>query len=203
MGWAAYFGIETSIQQASAAELAYVGTHYDVSGTYFPTYSYPQNSIVEWRSDNSNNVFSARHTATGRYYGVDGWALFGTKFDFPDANATGDIFYRLADDPELPNLSELPNFVAGAEILAHHKAGGGSAALIDDPRTQWGGRWWTFDGTNYPPPDGTNTTGVVPYLKVGFLHGWDEYGHDPQTGPAARWGFTLGEHVPKHFRVGV
>ena len=204
IGSAAFCCFVMADRAASAAAVNFVGSHFDVGGTFFPGYTFPQNSIVPWRSDDSHNTFSTRHTATGRYYGVDGWALFGTHFDFPNANSLNTNHdYLNVNDPLVPNLEELPYFVASSQILAHHKAGGDAAALIDDPRTQWGGRWWTFDGVNYPPPDGTNTTGVVPYLKTGFLHGWDEFGHDPTLGPAGRYAFTVGDHAPKRFRVGV
>jgi hypothetical protein len=189
---------------SAVADLRFVGSQYDVGGTFFPGYQFPQASVVPWRSDHSGNVFSRRRQATGRYYGVDGWAVFGTHFDFPNANSlSGNVDYRLVDDPLLPNYEEMPDFIAATQILAHHKAGGDAAALIDDPRTQWAGRWWTFDGVNYPPPDGTNTTGVNPFLKTGYLHGWDEFGHDPVQRAAGRWGFVFGDNPPKRLRIGV
>jgi Dockerin type I domain len=197
---------------ASAAQLNFVGTQFDVGGKNFPNYNFlprppdgpGQCCFVPWRTDSSGNIYSARSTPTGRYYGVDGWALFGTMFEFPNANTTNyNIDYRLVDDPQLPNLEQVPYFVSQTQILAHHKGGADYAALIDDPRTQWGGRWWTFDGVNYPPPNSSNGTGSIPYLKTGYLHGWDEYGHNPLDVPAGRYAFVVGENAPKRFRVGV
>jgi hypothetical protein len=192
---------------ASAAQLEYVGTHYDIGDTFFPAYNFPnQCCFTPWHSDSGSNVFSVKNTFPDRYYGTDGWALFGTKFDFPNANATGEQFYLDTDDPQFPNVFDLPGFVTDSLILTldhDGKAGGGSAALIDDPARQAGLRQWTFDGVNYPPADGTNTTGSVPYLKIGFLHGWDKYGNHPSTGPSGRWGFAVGSDVPQRFRIGV
>jgi hypothetical protein len=100
-------------------------------------------------------------------------------------------------------MLELPEFVTDSQILATHKAGGHAYALIDDPQRQAGIRHWTFDGTNYPPADGTNTTGGIPYVKLGILTGSDILGNSPGTSPTGRWGFEVGEDTPAKFRVGV
>ena len=189
-----------------AADLTYVGTHWTVEPN-FPNYDFNgpdgQCCFVPWHSDTSKNVFAASNVSPNRYYGTAGWALFGTVFDFPNANATSDIFYRNVNDELYPNLEQMPDFISATQIMAVNKAAGGAAALLDDPRYQSGIRYWTFDGTNYPPPDGTNTTGSVPYVKTGFLHHWDNFGHNPARQPAGRWGFQIGDNPPERIRIGV
>src|SRR5215470_11250996 len=162
---------------AQAADLSYPGSQYDIGSTFFPTYSYPQNSIVPWRSDSENNLFSISSTIGERYYGTAGYALFGTQFSFPNADAHPPNANAFIDPtqphPDFPDVVSLPSFVTSSQILGKRIAAGWAYALIDDPRLQAGPRLWTFDGTNYPPPDGTNTTGVVPYVKLGIVDGVD------------------------------
>src|SRR5262249_37269343 len=112
-----------------------------------------------------------------------------------------------------PDVVSLPSFVTSSQILGKRIAAGWAYALIDDPRLQAGPRLWTFDGTNYPPPDGTNTTGVVPYLKLGIVDGVDVFNNNPTPqGPSQpagigylsyRWAFQVGANVPASFRIGV
>ena len=197
-------GAFATVGAARGATLQFVGTHYDVGGTFFPGYNYPQNSIVPWRSDSAANIYATSSESPNRYYGTAGYALFGTRFDFPSANSfPGFAFNDPADDSIYPNMIDLPDFVSESQILATRKSGGWTYALIDDPSMQAGVRRWTFDGTNYPIPDGTNTTGVVPYVKLGVLDGPDILGTSPAGQPAGRWGFEVGEGAPAHFRIGV
>jgi hypothetical protein len=193
-----------------AVDLQFLATQDDIGGTFFPTYSYPQNSIVPWRTDSEANFYSKSDIIGQRYYGQDGWALFGTQFSFPNANPPGvaDAFINPeVGNPNFPNLINLPNFITQNQIFATRIAAGWSYALIDDPRLQAGFRKWTFDGENYPNPVGgedSNITGVVPYVKLGVLDGRDIITDaNPVVEPAARWGFQVGANVPSHFRVGV
>lgn len=190
---------------APAAALEYAGTHYDIGGTFFPTYTFPQNSIVPWRSDSGSNTFASVKGGGQRYYGTAGYALFRTRFDFPDGNSTpGQTGVRTDDESTFSHILDLPDFVTVSDVIAHEWAGGFTYALIDDPVLQHGIRQWTFDGTDYPPANGSNGTGVVPYVKLGVLNAWDEYGHNPAIEPAGRWVFQVGNDIPPDgFRVGV
>ena len=161
-----------------AVDMGYVGTQYNMGGNYYPTYSWPQNSIVPWRS---SGLAKPLDGDGDNVYGSDGYALFATRFDFPNANAfPGYAYIDPEGDPLYPNLIDLPDWVTEHSVLTDRLAGGYAYALIDDPLLQNGPRWWTFDGVNYPPPDGTNTTGVVPYVKAG-VHRRDR--HPGQQSP--------------------
>lgn len=188
-----------------ATALEFAGSQYDLGGTFFPSGT-PPCCIVPWRSDSAANVFAMSDQPPNRYYGQDGYALFATMFLYPDANVG---YSSSVNDPIFTandfyvDILDLPSFITDSEILATRKAGGWAYALIDDPRLQAGVRHWTFDGTNYPPADGTNTTGGIPYVKLGILNGSDLLGNDPGTSPTARWGFEVGEDAPTKFRLGV
>jgi hypothetical protein len=202
---------------AQGVDLQFAGTQEDIGGTFFPTYNYPQNSIVGWRSDSEANFWSTSETIGQRYYAKDGWALFGTQFAFPNANPGGVGNAFLPPNIELnhtdfSNLINLPSFVTQHQIFSTRIAAGWTYALIDDPRLQAGIRKWTFDGVNYPNPIGPNPgtgepgniTGVIPYVKLGILDGRDSIANtDPAVSPAGRWGFQVGANVPSHFRIGV
>lgn len=205
VGLSAIVWIACAAGASSAADLEFAGTDYDIGGTFFPTYSYPQNSIVPWRSDSGGNTFAVVQGGGERYYGTAGYTLFRTIFDFPNGNSTpGQTGLRTDPETTFANITDLPDFVTASDVIAHEWAGGFTYALIDDPVLQHGIRWWTFDGTNYPPPTGSNGTGVVPYVKLGVLNGWDEYGHNPAITPAGRWVFQVGNDIPPDgFRVGV
>jgi hypothetical protein len=199
------------------AQLSYPGSQFDLGGTFFPTYSFPQNSIVPWRSDSESNLFSISQTTGERYYGTAGYALFGTQFSFPNANANPPAPNAFINPnqphPDFPDIVELPDFVTDSQIFASRIAAGWTYALIDDPRLQHGIRQWTFDGTNYPIADGTNDTHVVPFVKLGIIDGTDPFGNNPTVQDPAeaegvaqltyRWGFQVGSNVPASFRVGV
>lgn len=189
---------------AQAASVEFVGTQFDIGGTFFPGYNFPQASIVPWRSDSASNVFSVSSESPNRYYGTDGYAMFATRFEFPNANATGgNANVPIGGDATFENLTDLPSWVSGTEVIANRLAGGFTYALIDDPQRQAGVRWWTFDGTDYPPPDGDNTTGVNPYVKLGVITGDTMAGRVDPDGNPDRWAFTVGADVPYHFRIGV
>src|SRR5262245_31558527 len=111
VGLVVLVGWPTVGRESRAISLEFTGSHFDVGdnggGKYFPGYDWKQCCIVPWRSDDSGNIYSARSTPTGRYYGREGWALFGTHFDFPNANsASGNNEYLSVSDPRFPNLEE-------------------------------------------------------------------------------------------------
>lgn len=202
---------------AQAVNLNYAGTHVDVGGTFFPgggpadVQSY---TVVPWRTDGfdpnvHSNYLSASDVVGERYYGRDGYALFGTRFDYPDANLTGgasahpdDTFFPLV----YPDLIDLPDFVTSSEVLSSRVVGGHGYSLIDDPALTAGYRDYNWGNTQSPPANPANSQ--APYVKLGILDGWDQFGNDPANSdpnalPAGRWGFTVGANVPSSFRVGV
>lgn len=195
-----------------AVDLEFAGSHLNVGGTFFSNGGTPPCCIVPWRSDSEGNIFATSNEGPNRYYGTAGYAVFATRFDYPDQNVG---YYNTVSDPIFADNDffidkvELPSFVTASQILSTHKAGGWAYALIDDPVMQHGYREWTFDGANYPPATGPcpgpncNVTGGVPYVKLGILTGGDVFGNDPATSAVARWGFTVGEDAPANFRVGV
>lgn len=194
---------------AYATGLAFVGSQYDLGGTFYAGGG-PANAnayhVVPWRTSTVDNVYSAVAEAGQQYYGRDGYALFGTRFDYPDAYVTGgtsaapsDTFFPLI----FPNLIDLPDFVTDSKILASRVVGGYGFALIDDPTKTAGIRDWEWGETQSP-----QSFGQAPYVKLGLLDGWDQFGNDPANPnpsalPAGRWGFEVGEGTPEAFRLGV
>jgi hypothetical protein len=194
---------------ALATGLVFTGSQYDIGGTFFAGGG-PANAnayvVVPWRTSSTANVYSAVSDAGQQYYGRDGYALFGTRFDYPDANATGgtsaapsDTFFPLV----FPNLIDLPDFVTDSQILASRVVGGWGFALIDDPTQTAGIRDWAWGESQSP-----QSFGQVPYVKLGLLDGWDQFGNDPANPnptalPAGRWGFEVGADTPAAFRLGV
>lgn len=188
---------------AQAANVSLVGAHYDIGGTFFPGGGLPY-VTVPWRTDSAANVHAVSNAAPNRYYGTAGYALFATRFEYPNANATpGNANVPIGGNGTFQNLVDLPSWVAGHEVIANRLAGGFAYALIDDPGLMSGIRHWTFDGTNYPPADGTNGTGQNPYVKLGVITGDTISGRvDPGSNPD-RWAFTVGAGAPYSFRIGV
>jgi hypothetical protein len=209
---AAAIGCSLAATQISlAVELDFVGSQIDLS-PFYSNGATPPCCIVPWRSDSPGNTFAVSNEVPNRYYGTAGYALFATRFDYPDQNlgytstVTDPIF--TANDLFVDKI-ELPSFVTNSQILSSHKAAGWAYSLIDDPVLQHGYREWTFDGANYPPAAGPcpgpncNVTGGIPYVKLGLLTGNDILGNNPGEEPTARWGFEVGEDTPETFRVGV
>jgi hypothetical protein len=182
-------------EEARAVSLSYVGSDYDLTDLY-PGGSTPY-VVVPWRSDyhvkpldgDGNNV-----------YGSAGYALFGTRFDYPDANATGgNAFVNPIDDAVYPNIINLPSFVSDSQILSSRKAGGWAYSLIDDPQLTNGARDWSWGDTQTPA-----SSGQAPYVKLGILDGTGTItNNDPTLAPAERWGFQVGVGAPAKFRVSV
>jgi hypothetical protein len=185
----------TACSEARAVSLSYVGTDYDLTNL-FPGGSTPY-VVAPWRSDyhikpldgDGNNV-----------YGSAGYALFGTRFDYPNANATGgNAFVNPTDDSVYSNIVNLPTFVSGSQILSSRKAGGWAYSLIDDPQLTNGARDWNWGDTQTPA-----SSGQAPYVKMGILDGNGSVtGNDPAVAPAERWGFEVGASAPAKFRVSV
>jgi hypothetical protein len=208
---------------AVAAALTFAGSQFDLGDTFYPGYNFPQADIVPWRSDSEANYLSISSDIGNRYYGTAGYALFATRYSFPNADAhppaANAVINPTTGDPNYPNIVNLPDFVTGSQILGARMAGGWGYALIDDPRMQAGFRQWTFDGTNYPPAAGPcpgescNVTGVVPFVKLGIIDGLDVFGNNPTLQDPSkpvgignltyRWAFQVGTNVPKTFRIGV
>ncbi|MBX3434639.1 MAG: hypothetical protein KF847_15075 [Pirellulales bacterium] len=190
---------------AAAAVVQFAGSQANLDNGFFPGGGLPYVTAY-WRTSNANNVYATSNAYPDQFYGRAGYALFATRFAYPNVN-DGISDPNLApdgEDPLFPNLIDLPSWVAESQILAERMAGGFAYALIDDPRLMFDGtRQWTFDGVNYPPATGMNGTGQNPYVKIGFLDGRDIFGNDPAITPAGRWGFTVGENAPAAFRVGV
>ncbi len=207
---------------ARATAVSFTASQWDLGGTFFPGYNFPQVDIVPWRSDSEANFYSVSSEIDHRYYGTAGYALFGTRFDFPNADthdpAVGGVPANANIDPTMPHpnypdIIDLPNFITNSQVLGKRIAGGWGYALLDDPRMQEGIRHWTFDGTNYPPANGMNGTGTVPFVKLGIIDGLDVFGNNPTVQDPSqpegtsfisyRWGFQVGANVPKSFRIGV
>jgi hypothetical protein len=191
--------------QCDAASLSLVGTQADIP-TQFNTAFFPGGSLpyqrVQWRTDNVNNVFATSNSAPNRWYGKDGYALFATTFNYPDADVADSANIPIAGTALYQNLYDLPSWVTTTEIIADRLAGGWAYALVDDPRYISGTRYETFDGTNYPLPNGSNDTGTDPWVKIGVLRG-TLAGRDDPNGNPDRWSFTVGDNTPNHFRIGV
>jgi hypothetical protein len=196
-------------QLSHATGLAFAGSQYDIGGTFFAGGG-PANVnayvVVPWRTSSAANVYSAVSEPGQQYYGRDGYALFGTRFDYPDANLFGGVSFAPNDEfysPIYPDLIDLPDFVTNSQILASRVVGGYGFALIDDPAQTAGIRDWAWGESQSP-----QSFGQVPYVKLGLLDGWDQFGHDPTNPdpnaiPAGRWGFEVGEGTPAAFRLGV
>jgi hypothetical protein len=181
--------------EAQAASLSYVGSDYDLTNL-FPGGSTPY-VVAPWRSNyhvkpldgDGNNV-----------YGSAGYALFGTRFDYPNANATGgNAFVNPTDNSVYLNIINLPSFVSGSQILSSRKAGGWAYSLIDDPQLTNGARDWNWGDAQTPP-----SSGQAPYVKMGILDGTGTItNNDPAVAPAERWGFEVGAGASAKFRVSV
>ena len=181
--------------ESRAVSLSYVGSDYDLTNL-FPGGAAPY-VVVPWRSDyhakpldgDGNNV-----------YGSAGYALFGTRFDYPNANATGgNAFVNPTDNTVYPNIISLPSFVSGSQILSSRKAGGWAYSLIDDPQLTNGARDWNWGDAQTPA-----SSGQAPYVKMGILDGTGTItGNDPAAAPAERWAFEVGAGAPAKFRVSV
>ncbi|WP_425400486.1 PEP-CTERM sorting domain-containing protein [Aeoliella sp.] len=185
---------------ASALTMSYAGTQYDVGGTFFPgggPADVQNYHVAGWRG---NDVAKTLDLDGNDVYGSAGYALFGTRFDYPNANATGgNAFVNPTDNSVYPNIIDLPSWVAGHQILSSRKAGGWAYALIDDPQLTNGARDFNWGASQIPA-----STFQAPYVKLGVLDGTGIVTqNDPTVAPAERWGFALGPDAPSKIRVGV
>ncbi|TWT86668.1 hypothetical protein Mal64_34970 [Pseudobythopirellula maris] len=192
--------LAAGVTPVGAASLGYKGTQYDIGGTFFPGGG-PADAnayvVAGWRA---NDVAKTLDLDSNDVYGSDGYAMFGTRFDYPNANATGgNAFVTPTDNSVYPNLIDLPSYVASSQILASRKAGGWSYALIDDPQLTNGVRDYSWGASQTPA-----SVFQPPYVKLGVLDGnGSPSGADPTISPAERWSFTVGPAAPRHIRVGV
>ncbi len=196
---------------ADAVDLSFVGSHYNIGGTFFPGAGPNGNPnrpyvVVPWRTSSTANVYSAVDEDGQRYYGRDGYAVFGTRFDYPSAYVAPGSSAAPGDpiiESLFPNLIDLPDFVVDSQVLASRVVGGYGYALIDDPTQTAGIRNWAWGESQSP-----QSFGQAPYVQLGILDGWDQFGNDPanpnpEALPAGRWGFAVGEGTPAAFRLGV
>lgn len=185
---------------AGATSIGYVGTQYDIGGTFFPGGGPADVNayvVAGWRA---NDVAKTLDFDGNDVYGSAGYALFGTRFDYPNANAQGgNAFVNPTDNSVFPNIIDLPGFVGSSQILASRKAGGWAYALIDDPQLTNGVRDYNWGASQAPA-----SVFQPPYVKLGVLDGTGTAtGADPTVTPAERWSFTVGANAPEVFRVGV
>ena len=182
-----------------AATLNYVGTDYDITPYYPGGGPADVNAYVVagWRA---NDVAKAFDVDNNDVYGSAGYALFGTRFDYPNANATsGNAWVNPYDNSVFPNIIDLPAWVSGHQILSSRKAGGWAYALIDDPQLTNGVRDYNWGQSQTP-----TSVFQPPYVKLGILDGTGVItGNDGVSAPAERWGFQVGAGAPSSFRVGV
>ncbi|WP_425400484.1 PEP-CTERM sorting domain-containing protein [Aeoliella sp.] len=200
----AFSGIRTH-----AADLNYAGTDYDIGGTFFPgggPADVGAYVVVPWRTDGAGNTFSASDDPGERYYGRDGYVLFSTRTDYPNANfapGTNDDWDSEFFTDNYPDIIDLPEFVGDSQVLANRRGGGWAYALVDDPVLTEGIRDWDWGQSQTP-----TSSGQAPYTKIGILSDWDQFGNfpdntDPDASPAGRWGFQVGADPPANMRIGV
>jgi hypothetical protein len=192
-------GAMTTSTQASTINFA--GTQYDIGGTFFPGGG-PANVnsyvVAGWRG---NDVAKTLDFDGNNSYGSAGYAMFATRFDYPNANLTGgNAFVNPTDNSVFPNLISLPSWVSGSQIVSSRKSGGwGGYALIDDPQLTNGPRDFNWGASQTPA-----SVFQAPYVKLGILDGNGTIsGANGTSAPAERWGFSVGANVPQVFRVGV
>ena len=182
---------------SDAATLGYVGSDYDIGGTFFPGGSAPY-VVVPWRSSTTPKLYDGDGN---NVYGSAGYALFGTQFAWPNPGCCGSS--QPFASATWPNLVSLPSFVTSTQNLTANKVGGWGYALVDDPTLVNGFRDYTWGNTQSPPVSPVDSQSA--YVKIGILDGPDTFGHDPKTAAtgAGRWAFTVGADVPSQFRIGV
>jgi hypothetical protein len=186
-----------SAHQAGAAALSFVGSDSDIGGTFYAGGTPPDHAyvVVPWRSNSTPKL----HDIDGNnVYGSNGYAMFGTEFQFPNAYPCCGSSVPAASATH-PNLISLPSFVSASQILTPNKVGGWSYALVDPPSVN-GARDFNWGLSQSP-----STEFQAEYIKIGILDGNDIFGNNPQSAPngAGRWAFTVGAGVPSTFRVGV
>ena len=178
--------------RVEAVSYSYVGTDYDIGGTFYPGGTAPY-VVAPWRSSDAAKAFDIDGNDV---YGTAGYAMFATQFNYPNAGCCGSsVPFASAT---YPNLVSTPNWIAGTQNLTTNKVGGWGYALADDPTLTNGPRNYNW-GQSLAPP----VNGQVPYVKIGILDGNDIFGNNPQSTPAGRWAFTVGANAPAVIRVGV
>lgn len=186
---------------AAAATLGFVGSDSDIGGTFFPgagpgdTGAGPAYVVAPWRS---SGVVKPLDVDGDNVYGTDGYAMFATQFQYPNAYAGGGASVAF-DSATYPNRISLPSYVSGSQSLVANKVGGWGYALVDPPSVT-GAPDFNWGQTQTPP-----STNQREYVKIGILDGNDTMGNNPRTAPlgAGRWAFEVGAGAPSTFRVGV
>lgn len=180
-----------------AASLGFVGSDYDIGGTFFPGGTPPDHPyvVVPWRSNSTAKAFDIDGN---NVYGSDGYAMFGTEFQYPNAFPCCGSQVPVTSATH-PNLISLPSYVADSQFLTPNKVGGWTYALVDPPSVN-GARDFNWGLSQVPPTDFQ-----AEYIKIGILDGNDIFGNNPKSAAtgAGRWGFTVGANVPSTLRVGV
>jgi len=193
----ALWAFSATAVQANAAALNYAGTDYDIGGTFFAGGSAPY-VVVPWRSSTTPKLYDIDGN---NVYGSDGYAMFGTQFNWPNSGCCGSsVAFASAT---YPNLISLPSYVTASQELVINKVGGWNYALVDDPTLVNGIRDFNWGDTLVPPVSPLHTQS--PYVKIGGLEGTDIFGNNPKSAAtgAGRWAFTVGADVPERLRVGV
>ena len=161
--------------RASAVTYSYVGTDYDIGGTFFPGGTAPY-VIAPWRGSSTAKAFDIDGN---NVYGSAGYAMFATQFLYPNAGCCGGgVPFASAT---YPNLISLPSWISGSQNLTNNKVGGWNYALVDDPTLTNGPRDANW-GLGLAPP----VAGQVPYVKLGILDGPDIFGNNPSVTAAGR-----------------
>jgi hypothetical protein len=195
---AACYGLLAVVGHVRAAALNYAGSDYDIGGTYYPGGTPPDHPyvVVPWRSDSTPKAFDVDGN---NVYGSDGYAMFATEFQYPNAFPCCGSSVSPPTSATHPNLISLPSYVAGSSFLTPTKVGGWSYALVDPPSVN-GARDFNWGLSQSPP-----TVFQAEYVKIGILDGSDIFGNNPKSAAtgAGRWAFTVGAGVPNQFRVGV
>src|SRR5262249_27128448 len=90
-----------------AASLNYVGTDYDIGGTFFPGGA-PPYVVAPWRSETTLKNFDLDGN---NVYGSAGYAMFGTEFSYPTFPGCCGSSVPFASATH-PNIVNLPSFVS-------------------------------------------------------------------------------------------
>lgn len=187
--------------QCHAVTVSYTGSDYDIGGTFFagggPANVSPY-VVVPWRSNSTPKLYDVDNN---NVYGTDGYAMFGTEFQYPQAYPCCGSAVAPTSATH-PNLISLPSYISASQFLVtagNSKVGGWSYALVDPPSVN-GARNFNW-GLGQSPP----STGQAEYVKIGILEGPDMFGNSPRTAAtgAGRWAFTVGANPPQRIRVGV
>jgi hypothetical protein len=190
--------------EVRAAGLSFVGSDKNIGGTFFASSGKPANEqsywVVPWRTETPK----AYDLDGNNVYGSDGYAMFGTEFQYPEAYPCCGSAVSPTSATH-PNIISLPSYVSASQFLVNagnSKVGGWGYALVDDPRLTNGYRDYNWGDSQVPPANPPHSQ--APYVKIGILEGPDIFGNNARNpGGAGRWAFTVGANAPSRIRVGV